>query len=378
MARATADKMGGGGRAWLVGVFGVFLALYGLGGVTAAKVSGPCSNCHTMHNSQNGQPVVAAGAQPTLLNATCVGCHSSATAETKITANGSVIPIVYNTVEPTTPLAGGNFYWVTKNSNRGHNCLSIPGMVNDPDLDGKTPGQPGGTGGDCERCHARIVDCTSCHAPKHHAGSGSAVVGKNDGWYRFLNSSLHGHDLAGVKGIEDSDWQYTMSASDHNEYNGTNNPLGFDDNSMSNYCGGCHYMFHGAQNTDSDPVSWFCDNKSPWYLHPTHLALSQTAAGKEYHLYNTSDDATAGSFNPDVPVARNPTRLSGMAASSSQVYVAAGAAQGDQVMCLSCHRAHGSPYADMLRWDYQGMSAHNAGGATGSGCFVCHTAKDNT
>jgi hypothetical protein len=48
------------------------------------------------------------------------------------------------------------------------------------------------------------------------------------------------------------------------------------------------------------------------------------------------------------------------------------------VMCLSCHRAHGSPYNDMLRWDYDGMVAGNGsgGGNDGTGCFKCHSEKD--
>jgi len=46
------------------------------------------------------------------------------------------------------------------------------------------------------------------------------------------------------------------------------------------------------------------------------------------------------------------------------------------VTCISCHRAHGSQYADLLRWDYATMTAHN--GTTGNvGCFQCHTSKDN-
>jgi hypothetical protein len=43
----------------------------------------------------------------------------------------------------------------------------------------------------------------------------------------------------------------------------------------------------------------------------------------------------------------------------------------DIIMCLSCHRAHGSPYFKMLRWDYKGWPA---GGGT-NGCNVCHTSK---
>ncbi|RLA81698.1 MAG: hypothetical protein DRG33_00080, partial [Deltaproteobacteria bacterium] len=42
----------------------------------------------------------------------------------------------------------------------------------------------------------------------------------------------------------------------------------------------------------------------------------------------------------------------------------------DQVQCLSCHRAHGSPYPDMLRWDYR-----NWPGGGMNGCAVCHTSK---
>ncbi|HIC92409.1 MAG TPA: hypothetical protein EYP21_10200 [Syntrophaceae bacterium] len=47
----------------------------------------------------------------------------------------------------------------------------------------------------------------------------------------------------------------------------------------------------------------------------------------------------------------------------------------DQVMCLSCHRAHGSPYADMLRWNYSHMIAGDT--TKSGGCFTCHTQKND-
>jgi predicted CXXCH cytochrome family protein len=46
------------------------------------------------------------------------------------------------------------------------------------------------------------------------------------------------------------------------------------------------------------------------------------------------------------------------------------------VLCLSCHRAHGSAHDDLLRWDYAGMQAGTTGAEAGSGCFICHTTKD--
>ena len=45
----------------------------------------------------------------------------------------------------------------------------------------------------------------------------------------------------------------------------------------------------------------------------------------------------------------------------------------DVVMCLSCHSAHATPYADILRWDYSDMVA---GGSGSGGCFTCHTQKN--
>jgi len=93
-----------------------------------AAVTGPCSNCHTMHNSQNGSPLVRVGTvvgwggsgltggdlsqEPMshLLVTGCVGCHTSTTSDTIVNYGGSSIPIVYNTVPPVDSLAGGNFY----------------------------------------------------------------------------------------------------------------------------------------------------------------------------------------------------------------------------------------------------------------------------
>jgi hypothetical protein len=46
------------------------------------------------------------------------------------------------------------------------------------------------------------------------------------------------------------------------------------------------------------------------------------------------------------------------------------------VMCLSCHRVHGSQYSDILRWDYEAMIANEPGDEEDSGCFVCHSTKD--
>lgn len=70
-------------------------------------------------------------------------------------------------------------------------------------------------------------------------------------------------------------------------------------------------------------------------------------------------------YSTEAPVARQD--FVGFTGPKSQV-----TAGEDQVMCLSCHRAHESQYADILRWNYEDMIAGEVGSG---GCFTCHTNK---
>ena len=112
-----------------------------------AAVSGQCSNCHTMHNLQDGSPVaytmdpdgeINLREQPfgNLLKTDCLGCHTSAGAETIVDLGGSDVPIVFNLLAPTYPpdgsaastLAGGNFHWMLAGGDAyGHNVAGITG-----------------------------------------------------------------------------------------------------------------------------------------------------------------------------------------------------------------------------------------------------------
>ncbi|MDY7001161.1 MAG: hypothetical protein SVS15_05190, partial [Thermodesulfobacteriota bacterium] len=91
-----------------------------------AAVSGPCANCHTMHNSQEGDSMAfdgSSGPYPALTRGTCLGCHGQNTASNMV--NG--IPQVYHT--DATDLAAGNFrYIVTGGDAKGHNVVAIDGV----------------------------------------------------------------------------------------------------------------------------------------------------------------------------------------------------------------------------------------------------------
>jgi len=336
--------------------------LLGGGGIGYAQVTGLCGNCHTMHNSQNNTHMIlntdidGTDPNPYLTRGSCVGCH---TGENTLT---STTPFVYNTgsvTYGTNTLAGGNFKWVvTDGDAKGHNVMGIPNMTEDNALSA-APGDLGlAAGCGFTSCHESLYNttevatgCEGCHLdPKHHApqqAEGTPALEAN-GYFRFLSGHENG-DGSGVEGIEDSDWQFTNDADDHNEYLGKAGSntfggfsgIGIAGNTMTAYCTGCHGNFHTQVDTNSN-----------WIRHPSDAVLPSSG---EYTAYS--------SYDPNVPVAR-----AALTAVSNTV------GSTDMVMCLSCHRAHGSPNDDMLRWSYTGMVA-GGGGADGTGCFKCHSEK---
>jgi predicted CXXCH cytochrome family protein len=345
-----------------------------------AKVTGNCVNCHTMHNSQNGTVVALGGPYVVLLVNDCLGCHSATGADIWQDSVTSA-PIVYNINGAPTygvgnhGLAGGNFYWVKTDDTKGHNVFSDNPDNSLNEAPGKSTGC-GGPGPGSSACHVKISNttsgfgfsttrqgCTKCHmignqsAPKgyHHRNDEGPVIDNNpsgEGWYRFLDGHMSGTGH-GVTGMEDPDWQKTYSDSDHNEYLGfqagkTSPHIGFSDtgDTMTAFCCGCHGNFHWQKNVDV----------GPWIRHPSDHVIPNSG---EYSSYTT--------YDPQVPVAR--PDLSAIS-DSSQVRPGT-----DMVMCLSCHRPHGSPYPDMLRWDYNTMVA---GGGGSGGCFTCHSQKNQS
>jgi len=374
-----------------------FIAVFS--GPVMAKVTGPCGNCHTMHNSQGGTSMITgynAGSGPygTLLRANgCLGCHAANDGITWQGVGGA--PIVYNTFAPTygassdggtthQGLAGGNFYWVRTEDTKGHNVFDGEGDANLTEAPGNKvscsndschqnlhnafDGCGGGGGGGHD--HASLkgrFGCTGCHMVSkdgalsgfHHADDTADAVVDNSpagqGWYRFLSGHKHanGH---GVSGIEDDEWQQNPTLSLHNEYLGKYEVDGNDSNSwslqnktMTAFCCGCHGNFHVQESSEG------------WIRHPSDAVIPISG---EYGGYTQ--------YDPLAPVAR--PDLTGWTGPSSSVNQG-GIVAEDLVMCLSCHRPHGSPYPDMLRWDYDTMIA--GGGPNDNGCFICHTSKDD-
>ncbi len=350
----------------------LLVALLPVSGV--ASMGHNCSNCHTMHNSQEGAAVNADGPAGNLLVSGCVGCHSNTGSETIKTIGSSRVPVVYNTSEPASPLAGGNFYWVAQGhayDAYGHNVVALSGQ------DSRFSYAPGGGGhagqmscslqdkdGVTGNCHVAIPTCRGCHAPKHHsadkADPNQYALVTGGGYYRFLgevNDSLAAgyqyHASTGfVQGGEDPDWEQNPSATAHNEYPGDSGGSG---------CIGCHGQMHGDQGPKSisqrgcgchSGFFLLARSSGRWVRHPI-----------DYPLPNSGEYANYTTYDPLAPICR--PDIGSFASASSVVRPGT-----DLLMCLSCHRAHGSPYKSMLRWEYQSTDV----GPTGT-CRTCHTQK---
>ena len=359
---------------YMVGCMGITIFL---ASPVCAKVSGPCANCHTMHNSQNGTGMEidnekGPGPFPYLTRGSCIGCHTGTNVGGG-TREG-VTPFVMSDValsEETylsATLAGGNFWWVAddggNNDTKGHNVLGLSGQ--DSNIPAAT-GAPGRAIGCSNSCHMTLAEeqtsisylgsgCEGCHLyVKHHAGGTDYIADEDDGWFRFCSGHALHAGTRGATGVEDNDWQFTNDLSDHNEYLGSEANLGSAvgfyglGNVMTGYCCGCHGLFHIEE-----------DGGGAWIRHPSDAVIPNSGEYASYTVYD-----------PIAPVAR-PDLTAYAVANPGDPDVNPGV---DMVMCLSCHRAHGSPYADLLRWNYSQMVA--GGGENPNGCFVCHTTKDD-
>jgi predicted CXXCH cytochrome family protein len=376
----------------------VFIAMALVYG-NAEAVTGACSNCHTMHDSQDNANEGDAGALTQLLKAGCVTCHTGPHGSGGDGRNDSYsAPVVLDTVDPSTQggtatLAGGDFYWVNAGSDaKGHDVIDLPGISGvDSNIGITPPGWDQGattgktidsktlqvTGGAGWSSQLTCAGTFGCHGTRdaagfsgltgaHHGNAGTAdqVTAPTTiaGSYRFLG---------GILGLEHTNHNYNESASAHNEYYGADDTSAerdddatttyANDDTMSFFCAECHGMFHGKVVASAAAIS------SPWVRHPTDIVMPNSGAFDDYNSDN--DDNTAGNYSLVAPVARGAVP----AAASATVTPGATTSTGAIVMCLSCHRAHGSPEDDLLRFTYSSMTV---GGGSTTGCFVCHTDKN--
>ncbi|RJP72412.1 MAG: hypothetical protein C4532_06030 [Candidatus Abyssobacteria bacterium SURF_17] len=278
-----------------------------------------CAGCHTMHNSQGGVAVdldSPTGNAYLLKDATpsdtCLMCHA---AYGQKSADGQ-------TLGP-----GGDFYWVTTDvTYSSHGTVTVYAREHGHNLD--APGNgivedsvlTSAPGGDYDSTY---MGCNSCHDP-HGNMNFRMLYGAGDtaanypGDYSFSNAAPVATGNSRRTGIADTGAEKTGQ---HTAYV----------SGMSDWCANCHSGMHSGMTAS--------------LVHPTDETLGSDLS-VNYNAYVTTSDMTSGayatSYLPLIPfedAANTTTSTTGTTAAS-------------KVMCLTCHRAHASPYPDAGRWDF--------------------------
>ncbi len=400
--------------------------MFGLSTTSFAFHSGgvaECEGCHSMHNSFEGSTNVtnrtfAQGTGMYLLKAndqasTCLNCHNAAdTAPSSyhISTNGIT---AYDSTVPVEMTPGGDFAWLKKTmtfvvrgntttvdgERHGHNIVGVDyGYV----ADGTLTQAPGGT------YPAGNLACSSCHDPhgryrrfadNSYATTGLPIFNSGSynnsanpvasvaavGAYRILGGSgYQPKSLTGSYAFT-ADPMDVVVASTYNRSEQTDQTGIFYGHNVSEWCANCHTGMLQSGYTSG----------MAGLRHPAGNASKLTAAiVTNYNAYVTSgimtNTNTAKAFSTLAPFATDtqdrtvmkPAATTGTAGNSLH----AAATTGDNVVCLSCHRAHATGFESMLRFNYAGgefmTSADSANNAiydttNGAGTGLSQTQQQN-
>lgn len=272
-----------------------------------------CGGCHVLHESADGQPVVA-GAELLLGESatdTCLLCHSqgmgavygdSPLAPGPERGAGSFVFLLEDQINDgpdaaTDPLGG---------EATGHSIVA-PGAGLYPDSRWAT--SPGGNFPSAE------LGCTSCHDP-HGNTSFRMLHGRGPvqaGTYSFVAPAPVAMGVA-LDGAGES-------VANHTAYQ----------SGWTQWCGNCHGDYHEENGT---------------WRHPSGVGLPQDLV-TQYNRYlgdaGSNDGTRATAYLPQVPF-EDP----GVTPGSS-----AGPTAWSRVSCMTCHRAHASSAPAAGRWDFR-------------------------
>lgn len=345
------------------------LLTLGLSGMAYAFHSGgvaECEGCHSMHSPKAGGLFLMVGTDQ---SSTCLTCHEHAGDVGPSSYHISSAPADMPTgVPPKQRTPGGDFGWLKKTydatsgtttyhedgATHGHNIVAVD---NGYSADGTNTTAPGGTFPSAQ------LACNSCHDPHGQyrrlpsgtiaktgapiKASGSYNAAANEptateavGVYRLLAGAGYtkgGVTFNGVPAAKvPSTYNQTEATNQVRVAYGVATANGHE--TWSNWCATCHPGMHSQGN----------------YVHPVDTALSGTVINN-YNSYVKSGDMTgaqATAFLSLVPFATNSgnyTTLAGLASNTNTQL--GGPASGDQVTCMSCHRAHASGFMEALRFD---------------------------
>jgi predicted CXXCH cytochrome family protein len=356
------------------------------GGVAA------CDGCHVMHNAQNGVQKSVRGIAPGELawsntvnsfllqgsdqSSTCLICHSG----TNGTSSGTqfVIATVNPAGAPANYSPGGDFGWLYKTYNNSPGAHHGHGVsARDFSLVGATNAAPGGTWTAVPGDPLGQFACSSCHDPHGRYRMVSAATPNGVGFAGPFPASLPNLPIAstGSYGATPVAGTYAVGAyrllagqryapTSNSFYAFANNPpiavapqtynktetpttearVAYG-TGMSEWCQNCHVNIH----MDTYSSGW------QGLRHPAGSASYLKAA--QYDMYNhyvasgNINTAITNNYTSLVPFEQGANMTLGALQANTGSAVAITAGSTNNVMCLSCHRAHASAFDSILRWD---------------------------
>jgi hypothetical protein len=349
-----------------------------------------------MHNSK-GNAVMAKNAgsvqfqgnafllQGSDQSSTCLNCHSGAT------MGGMTImtyPLVAAGLPPAQRTPGGDFAWLkitgaTSGDRHGHNVIANDfGLGSDGSLQKAPGGDYPNTSLSCVSCHdphsrARIVDAAG--TIQHSSLGGTTLPIKASGSYGVMPTATEAvgvYRLLASKNYSQlsltqanivttpfaADPPIAVAPSTYNRTESATDTRVAYGSGMSEWCSNCHVKIHNdTTNTNNSAL-----------IHPAgNGAKLGTAAANDlnggqskfisdiYNAYKSSGDlsgAQTSSFTSLVPFEEGSSDRAALALHAvNDGSVKGGPTTGSEnVMCLSCHRAHASGFDQMGRWNLSG------------------------
>ena len=318
-------------------------------GYAHAIIQGKCADCHTMHASQDGTSTTP---NDNLTKFSCVACHTTGGVAEAPKIDGQLAAA---------RTAGGTFNTniVGSAPSKVHNVRDITWTVDESAIGGLLNTTPGAeAGGFTEPAGAAELTCATAKGCHGQSASGFKGFHHNTypNAYRFLRYNDGGTPTyTDIKGKGSADRELGGATSgNHNVYYAIPSDESTDRNSISSLCSMCHGDFHGQDDTTASGTS-------PWKRHPTEVLIPSSWNGTDPDDVEVNYDLTPFAF-----VTADYDTLG-----TGDPY---GMSNNPRVACVSCHRAHGSDYNDLLRFDYAANNMKAGSGGT-TGCLACHTAQ---
>ncbi len=359
-------------------VLGAMLLMASAGTAYAFHSGGvaECGGCHSMHNPAPAGSHLLVGSDQ---SSACLTCHQNPADTGPSSYHVSTAPGSLGAGQaPLQRGAGGDFGWIKKDytfvvrgtttnedgDTHGHNIIAADfGYA----VDGINATAPGGSG-----FPANQLACNSCHDPHgqyrrdaagvvsrtgqpvYASGSyynGTAVAANEPtanesvGVYRLLAGAGYTKDGVTFNGVPAAKTPSTYNRTESTTQTRTAYGMATTNGHVTwgNWCGTCHPDMHSSGS----------------YVHPVDEDLGSTIANI-YGTYVKTGDLTgtpASSFTSLVPFVKGSGDYAGVLAPlavNNDTQLAGPAASGDQVSCLSCHRAHASGWEYGLRWNMEG------------------------